>query len=268
MNEFIFGSTRFKLNKISNRVFSDDMPGQSLSKNRFELHYIENGKGSLCTKTNKHDLKKGVFYVTGPEIWYQRFTDRNEPLNEYCIYFQCEEKAKDLISEIFISTSFYFGENNSIIRYAFKQVMQLENDSSIFSKQNQLIYVQLIMSELSALYTPSIKDSELSTLEDRKNIIIEDAFSYDYKDITLSSLSEKLGLRERQTQRLIKKFYGKTFSQKKTEARMKKAKQLLNENMRVGEVSKAVGYSDTPAFEKAYKAYFGTTPTHGREKSI
>ena len=49
-------------------------------------------------------------------------------------------------------------------------------------------------------------------------MIIEKMFLYE-KDFTLSQLSSNLGLCERQTQRLLKKYYGKTFTQKKKETK-------------------------------------------------
>ena len=51
-------------------------------------------------------------------------------------------------------------------------------------------------------------------------MIIEDYFLYEYQNLSLEELAVKLGLGTRQTERLLPKHYGKTFLQKKTEARI------------------------------------------------
>lgn len=56
-------------------------------------------------------------------------------------------------------------------------------------------------------------------LNDRRFVLIEQAFLYT-PDLTLSELAEKIGVCERQTQRLLKKYYGKTFREKKKESKI------------------------------------------------
>ena len=53
-------------------------------------------------------------------------------------------------------------------------------------------------------------------LSDRRFVIIEQSFLYS-PNITLTELSNKIGVCERQTQRLLKKYYGKSFREKKKE---------------------------------------------------
>lgn len=60
----------------------------------------------------------------------------------------------------------------------------------------------------------TLTDNE--NLNDRRFAIIEQAFLYD-ENLTLSSLSRQIGLCPRQTQRLLKKYYGKCFRDKKKE---------------------------------------------------
>lgn len=260
MKNFIFGKTEFKLLHTIHSVIPDDIQGHTHSKNSFELHYIEKGRGTLDTHTNSYELYEGTFFVTGPEVWHKQLTDKSDPLVEYCLYFQCEEKPKDLISQIFTEQAFFIGRNNDKLKYAFEQTAKYIISTNIFDLQEQVIFVQLIMNELSRLYAPEIINSEKFTPEDRKNIIIEDSFLYDYKDITLSALAQRLGMSERQTQRLIKKYYGKTFAVKKTEARLEKAKILIDKNMKISDIATAVGYADSSSFIKAYKNKYGISP--------
>jgi AraC-like DNA-binding protein len=58
-------------------------------------------------------------------------------------------------------------------------------------------------------------------LNDKRFVIIENMFLYN-PNLTLTQLSNKIGLCERQTERLLKKYYGKTFRQKKAESQKAK----------------------------------------------
>lgn len=97
-------------------------------------------------------------------------------------------------------------------------------------------------------------------------LIIEEAFLYDYKDITLDSLSSQLGLGNRQTERLLKLHYGKSFQQKKTEARMSAACSLLLDGSRsVSDIAFILGYSSVEHFSGAFKKHMGITPSAYRK---
>ena len=76
-----------------------------------------------------------------------------------------------------------------------------------------------LLTDISRLLLPKdFKDIVDGFTGDRRFVLIEQAFLYD-ENITLTELSEKIGLCERQTQRLLKKYYGKTFREKKRETR-------------------------------------------------
>lgn len=81
-------------------------------------------------------------------------------------------------------------------------------------------YEQLQISR--SVFTPN-------NLADSKSVIIEEYFLYEYQDLSLPDLSDRLKLSPRQTQRLLMEYYGKTFQQKKAEARMSAAAILLSD---------------------------------------
>lgn len=84
--------------------------------------------------------------------------------------------------------------------------------------------MQLLMTEITRAYWPDhiALTENNSNQNDKRFILIENAFIYNPEDLTLRSLSELIGLCERQTQRLLQKYYGKSFKEKKTDAIMSK----------------------------------------------
>lgn len=90
---------------------------------------------------------------------------------------------------------------------------------------------------------------------------MEKAFLYEYRDVTLDRLSEYLGLSGRQTERFLKEYYGKTFAQKRTDARMSAACVFLKEDAPdLYDIAEKTGYRSIDYFIKAFKNYFQITP--------
>ena len=87
-----------------------------------------------------------------------------------------------------------------------------------------------ILVRLTRNYEKEIRErfSAGTQIPDRTAVIIEEYFLYEYQNLSLEELAGKVGLGTRQTERLLQKHYGKTFLQKKTEAKMSAAATLLS----------------------------------------
>jgi mannose-6-phosphate isomerase-like protein (cupin superfamily) len=115
MITFNWNNYDFKIIQYGLGIFEKDMAGHSHSKNSYELHYIIDGKGTLTTDNKTYPLYKGDFFVTGPNVYHQQSTDKNEPLNEVYIYLQTDgKKTNDIMVSSFLSTHFYFCKNNDL----------------------------------------------------------------------------------------------------------------------------------------------------------
>lgn len=114
----------------------------------------------------------------------------------------------------------------------------------------------------------SLRHFAPNNLSDNKSIIIEEYFLYEYPTLSLETLADRLKLSTRQTQRLLKEYYGKSFQQKKAEARMSAAGMLLREHGRsIASVAEALGYSSTEHFSSAFRKYYGVSPRDYRKST-
>lgn len=96
--------------------------------------------------------------------------------------------------------------------------------------------------------------------------VVEDAFFYRYRTLTLADLAASLHLSIRQTQRLLKRSFGKTFSQKLSEARIAAAAQfLLDTRLSVTEIGERTGFSSIEHFSSSFKRFTGVSPTQYRK---
>lgn len=81
-----------------------------------------------------------------------------------------------------------------------------------------------------------------TTLSDKRTLIADEIFLFEYATITLNSLSERLGLSGRQTQRFLQKTYGKNFLELRTKKRQEKAKELVENGLSRQQAANEVGY--------------------------
>ena len=219
MINFSWNGFDFTLVHFGKGVFNEDMAGHSHAKNIYELHYIVDGKGALTTDTKAYSLSKGDFFVTGPNVYHQQSTDATEPLTEIYFYLQASERKKPgaLVSS-FLSTHFYFMKVPEL-EHLFTGAVEEWDKKSFGYKSVIGAMLEILLTKITRLYVPEFTDipDNDDTLNDRRFLIIEHAFITN-PSITLAELSEHIGLCERQTQRLLMKYYGKTFREKKKES--------------------------------------------------
>lgn len=84
-------------------------------------------------------------------------------------------------------------------------------------------------------------------------------------DVTLESVAGKLGINARTLQRRLKE-EGTSHQDLLDELRLSLSKRyLLDSQMTIGEAAYLLGFSDTPAFHRAFRRWTGTTPRNFRQ---
>ena len=220
MISFKWNDFDFTLLTLGKGVFRKDMAGHSHSKNSYELHFIVDGEGTLTTDTSVFELRKGDFFVTGPNVYHQQSTNPEKPLTEYFLYIQAsDKKTNNALVSTFLSNHFYLQRSCNLTELV-EKILHESNEGKWGYENIIAALMQILMTEITRLYWPDFKVTKehAENLNDRRFILIEQAFINDPEGITLPKLSGIIGLCERQTQRLLEKYYGTSFSQKKAES--------------------------------------------------
>lgn len=255
--------------------FMRDIPAHSHGEGCYEIHYIPAGRGRLQADGRCYDLLPNTLFVTGPHVVHAQSPLPADPMQEYCVYlrFPSPEKGKkaSLLLAAFLSTRFWIGQEMQGLHRLMKQLFdELERRDTGYEAQVQLLLAQMVIllvrnygRERHPQYRLLGEDSYHS-----KPMVIEEYFLYEYRTLSLDALARRLRLSTRQTQRLLQDYYGKTFQQKKEEARMSVAALLLGDKGRsIASIAEALGYSSPEHFSAAFKRYYRMSPSRYREEA-
>lgn len=222
MIDFSWQGIDFEIAALGGGVLKSDIGGHIHSKNSYELHFITGGKGTLITESAEYQLKAGDFFVTGPGVYHAQGTDPLDFITDYYIYFQITRmKETSAFAAVFLNTGFWISENFD--SSTAKEIVEEFRSKRAGYKSAVAGLMMKLLTDITRCYCPSdfSEAEEAENLNDKRFILIENAFLYN-PDLTLQKLSETIGVCPRQTQRLLKKYYGKSFREKKREITRKK----------------------------------------------
>ncbi len=272
-----------EVSKISNEIVKKPYPMNSHSENGFELHYIASGDAIIETQEKMVALSKGTFYVTSPFMRYAQFPSETKQISgkgnsyrEYSVCFNIVQTLQDSMDDAEIMSilkthQFIISENSYKAYGIFKEILFEVENQQVGYIDNIISLVRILIINAARMVTQD-NDAEIAknNLEiirsTKRNLIIDDLFLNSYADLTLPKLSKAIGFSERQTQRYLSKEYGKTFNQKKLEARMAAAKvMLIDESVSIDDIAVKLGYVGNSKFLSSFKSYYGITARQFRK---
>ena len=272
---FPIGNIRCHALKFSFEQLHRSFPSHSHSSNSWEIHYIAYGKGRITLAHIPFQVGPDDLFITGPHMEHSQTPDPDDPMAEYCVYLKFESGNSTLIQgknpeflNRFLSTDQYLGQDKQNLHSLMQTLFQeLEHRTIGYRTVLEALLTQLlvlIVRDLEVAEHP--EPSAEFSLTDRNYLMIEESFLYEYRDLTLEKLSSRLALSPRQTERLLQKHYGKTFLQKKFEAKMSAAQVLLKDpSNTITDLSVMLGYSSVEHFSAAFRQCFGMSPREWRK---
>ena len=206
MIHFKWNNVLFNITDIGGGLLNWDIQRHAHSKNSYELHFILGGKGELVTDTDRYELTAGDFFITGPNVYHGQITDSGDPVQDTFIMLQAVNTDKaNAISSAFLATHFYYSKNFDSA--AAVQIADEFNAKKIDYKSAICGLAMKLLTDITRLFIPATlsENASAENLNDRRFVIIEQEFLFN-PNPSLTELSNKLGICERQTQRLLKKY--------------------------------------------------------------
>ena len=272
---FAIGNTDFYALNIKYEQLSVPIPKHSHSSCSYEIHFVSSGFGTAVIEGKKYEIVPNTLYVTGPYVEHEQISRKDDPMMEYCIYLKTNGKgaAKPAGAEpcasVFLQKYFWFGKDRQDILPVIQSIFfEMGHQYTGYMIQIKALLQQIIVKLVRNYEAPQSLRNPFppKNLDSSKYIILEECFLYNYKNITLKNLADRLGLGIRQTERLLQEHYGKNFLQKKVEAKMSAAAILLLErNKSITDIANELGYSSLGHFSSAFRQYYHETAGHYRK---
>ena len=255
-------------------LFTRTIPSHSHGNNCYEIHYIPAGYGKLVANGQYYDISPNTLFVTGPHIEHAQTPLQSDPMQEYCIYIKIRGLSSEMkdtpVLDAFTSTPFWIGQDTQGVHALMKQLFyELEHSYTGQQDLIRLFLSQLLIFTVRNYEERTVSDPLLSynILPDSKAVIMDEYFLYEYQTLSLEDLSGRLNLSMRQTQRLLMDYYGKSFQQKKAEARMSVAAILLSDqSLSITVIAEKLGYSSIEHFSSSFRKFYNMSPREFRKK--
>lgn len=255
---FNFGNLQIQVEQLGYGVFSGDVPKHRHSKNFYEAHLITGGIGLLITDERSFSLTKGCLFMTGPGISHMQITDKQSRMSEYCLGFDIIPKkgAFDSVTRSLTENVFWFGKDTD------DRCLSIFEDIESESHLRRTGYEYNVKSDIAKLFVELVRnydgyalseENQYMGADNKRLLMIDNIFMSRYATLTESEMCDMLHLSARQLQRILKKNYDKTFREMRQEARLNRAKELMESGASAEEAASQVGYNDINYFMSIIK---------------
>lgn len=238
----VFAANRiFTLPDITTRRHDRPRFGLMIKSEGETVYKTENGKKAVSDRTHICLLPKGSSYS-----W------KTSGGKCYGIEFDAEFTATEPLV-------FFVKDNEEILRLYFnlEQALLSGDELSQFKAVSYLYQILLILFEKNVRYSPKSKENLINA-----GVRLMKSSYFD-PDITVVDFAKASGISEVYFRRIYTDVYGTSPIKGLTAIRMKKALELLMADYNsVSAVAETVGYPNPYHFSKAFKQYYGVSPTN------
>jgi AraC-like DNA-binding protein len=229
-----------------------------------------------------HILKKNHFLIglSSDKFYVEVPLKKDEPIIMFTIGMKEElflklthhiKNSQEYMQKAY-EQSYYILKDSKIDALQFDLLNYFKDDSS-FEDSLKSIYLEskttnLIHYTIEKI-TKSLENSmenydknRIKNLERAKDIIMKDYNT----NLSIKEIAYKSAINECYLKKDFKEYYGMTILEMIQKRRLEVAKQLLQENLSIKEVSVKIGYKHTGHFSKLFFDYFGVTPSIYRKQ--
>jgi AraC-like DNA-binding protein len=271
--QFELGDIWVKSIDASHGIFMHSFPNHMHSF--YELHYIIGGKGTLVMNNIEYPLEKNHLFLIGPKQHHAQITNSEHFMEEFHFSFeisQAREQQENSMCKLFKEIDFWIGKDVHGIDKLFEAL----EDEVATREIGYVLSIQTLLSQiliaLARNQSNIIPENRLptNTPDEKRMSLLDEAFLYSYKNITIKSIAKLLNLSTRQVQRLIKEKYGISFLEMRTQSRLNAAANMLvsYQNNSIQKIAENVGFTDCVYFSSKFKEHFGIRPSEYRKSSF
>ncbi len=212
------------------------------------IHYVVSGKGVYKVNGETYNVGAGQAFLIKPGEKHVYIADDKNPWYYIWIAFDGElAKKLDTIPEpVFPAKASTFEKIRGCLAYG---------------SMCQIYLVGCICQIFCDLFETSGNTERIMSIMR----MIDERY---IDDISVEGIAKYFNLDRKYLSRIFKAETGFTISEYITESKMSTAKSYIKSGFSISETAQFVGYSDQSVFSRAYKKYFGYSPSRERKKTV
>ncbi len=212
------------------------------------IHFCRRGRGEITDKRGTHKVKEGDMFIIRPDEVTVYTADREKPWHYYWIAFRGERAA-------------LFDTERTVYRSpeGVTERIRMLCESAEASPD---IYVALLHELVYHLFSKSEPQNHPLSVAER---YVE--YNYYKSDLSVEEIAAACGYERSHLYRLFKQKRGAGIKEYVTSVRMTRADEFLDRGYTVKTTAELVGYSDPFSFSRAYKNYYGTSPSEAKKSA-
>ena len=236
--------------------------------NEYHLHFVLNGKGTICLRKNTYHVKKGDLFLIMKGVAINYYADAQHPWEYMWVTFD-GEKASDYVSQIGFSED-YPVIPSSIPTSTYLPVIEKILDTNILTPPNEIKRVGYLYHLLSILIeAKSSEKDRVRRYDYPSETYVEYALQYislNYtRSIRINDLANHIGINRSYLTSIFKKELSISPQEYLLNYRLQKAAELIKTtDLSIQEISGMVGYENQFNFSKMFKNMYGVSPRNYR----
>jgi AraC-like DNA-binding protein len=218
------------------------------------------------------DVKKGQMILIPQGAFHHAQTDEGQAVCRLCFHFSLGEGRENTLWHRLVSGA---AEPKIVESETLNLAMERcegllrEEDGVLRNSREGVLLLDVILSVLGSdgAEKNSVRSKEQT--RSRQKWLIEEYVGTRYHAADgLEGLAKKLYLSQRQTRKLVRRFFGEDFKALMVRQRMDVARIFLeSEDLSLEEIAESVGYRSYSGFHLAFVRSFGRTPGEYRKRA-
>ncbi len=222
----------------------------------FELIFVKQGELPLYQADKQVNIKENECLIVHPGIQHGGLASTHGPLQFFWIHFQLNSRKKSRFTELFPIGKIYGVKRPEHLTVVIHRLLS-EQESQELNSLSANALMRLIFNEILFQETHQSLDQNTEMLALKCFYLIKS----NSKSLTSKNIASRLGYNPDYLERVFKKKFQVTITQKIHEQKIIKSIKLLTENqLNIEQISEECGFKDANYFRRIFKKFHGVTP--------
>lgn len=205
------------------------------------VHYVVSGKGLFINAEGEHEVSARQCFIIKPGESHNYIADKNEPWHYIWTSF------RGTIADALLSDA---PSVKSIDEDLFEELKYALS----YTTSREVYLIGCITKIIAEITNETHANNIIASIKNHINVNYA-------SNPRVTDIAYSFGLSRNHLTRLFKEETGRTPQEYLLNRKMKEAKRFLSEGMNVNETAQFVGYSDYTTFSRAYKKFYGKSPS-------